>query len=125
MRDFAQTHNRNGLLFAVEGIEGQTGFLNLSGGEFWEAVAAPAAEVPTAVRFGRLSCCSPESEPGEALPPTPPPHTHTYSPGPSRQDAEVLLQKWGRSLFSLPLFSGRRKMGRWISYSIGQIDHGM
>lgn len=120
MGDFAQTHSRNGLPFAVEGIEGQTGFLNLSGGEFWEAVAAPAAEVPTAVRFGRLSCCSPESEPGEPLP-----QPHPHPPGPSGQDAEVLLQEWGHSLFSLPLFSGRRKMGRWISYYIGQIGHGM
>lgn len=75
--------SRNELPLAVEGIEGQIGFLNQSGGEFWETMAAPAVEVPAAVRLGRLSCCSPEPLPprpsGDRQPASAPPGTESHS----------------------------------------------
>ena len=81
----------------MEGIEGQIGFLNRSGEEFWEKVAATAVEVPTAVRFGRLSLGSPRAS----------------NQGLSGQAAcESSSGKVVTHHLSLPLFTARRKMGK-------------
>ena len=89
---------------AVEGTEGQLGFLNLrSGREFWEMVAAAAAavELPTAVWFWQARLPLAEESCAASI------------RGPSCHAASKMPSRRGVTLSpSLPLFTGRRKTGR-------------